>query len=196
MAIKRSKTADVKKSIPAKLADFCQTTFTSDAMAKFYEDMAKDGKAGIKAYLENNDDGFELDLSVSKGFDCDEGRVSYATRKRFDYDADAILALVKSGALTVETLLNCISTFKDKDLQNALGSNFAKVSTEGSIEFLQLKANENFKAKIAEIVTGKKVEVCEETVEKSQPKKSEPVKTEPAKTSGALSLDDILNGKV
>lgn len=195
MAIKRSKTADVKKSIPVKLADHCKKAFTSDAMAKFFEAHAKEGKAGIISYLENNDDGFELDLTVAKSFDCDEGKVSYATRKRFDYDADAILSLIKSGALTVETLLNCISTFKDKDLQNALGSNFAKVSNEGSTEFLQLKANEGFKAKIAEIVGGREVEVCEETVEKSQPKKSEPVKTEPVK-SGALSLDDILNGKV
>ena len=191
MGIKRSKDSSIeKKSLPGKLAAFCKQAFTSDAMAKFFEAKAKAGKDGIKSYLENNDDGFEIDLTVAKSFDCDEGKITYATRKRYDYDADKLIKLVESGAINIATLINCISTLKDANLKTAIGSSiFDTVATEGYTEFLQLKASPEFKKKIEDIVGSErpKAEQAEKKTEKKKEEKKEEKKT--------LSLDDILEGK-
>ena len=218
MAIKRTKTPEVsKKSLPAKLAYWCNQAFTADAFSKFFDAQAKEGKDGIKSYLENNDDGFELDLTVAKSFDCEEGKVTYATRKRFDYDADKLVALIKSGAINIETFINCISTFKDKDLQMALGSKFDQVATEGYTEFLQLKATDAFKDRIANIVKDSPmadqgmtdIAVQAKLVDslrlespvvegrnRSEAAANKPPVTVEKPASKALSLDDILSGKI
>lgn len=197
MAIKRTKTPEAaKKSLPEKLALFCNKAFTFDAFAKFFEAQAKEGKDGIKAYLESNADGFELDLTVAKSFDCEEGKVTFATRKRFDYDADKLIDLIKNGTVNIETVINCISTFKDKDLQTALGSKFDLIATEGYTEFLQLKATEAFKAKVAKICGEKVPEAPEADQEAVAVVERSVEKTVEKPASKALSLDDILSGKI
>jgi len=199
MAIKRTTEKFSKTDLPKALSDFCKKTFTSDAMAKFFESQAKAGKSEIKEYLESNTDGFDFDLSKSKTFECEEGKVTFATRKRYDYDPDKIIALVKNGDIPLETLVNCISSFKDKDLQTAIGSKFDDVSTLGYTEFLQLKANDTFKAKIAEII-GVEVEVEESSKQKVKKVKSNKETSSEtssdSETSLEVSLEDILNGRI
>lgn len=155
MAIIRSKTKSLAASIPAKLSSICASVFTADAMTKFYDSITKSGKKEILEYLEGNEDEFELDLSVAKSFDCDQGKVTFATRRGYDINIDQIIKLITNGSVTLETVLNCVSSFKDKDLSTALGSKFSSVATEKQTEFLQLKANSEFKEKIACICENK-----------------------------------------
>jgi len=136
------------KSIPKKLAKYCHDAFRADVLAKYFEVKARNAKGKIKDYLNENKDGFKLDLDVSKSFHCDEGEVTLATRKNFEYDNDAILALIKDGTLSVESLIKCISSYKAESLQLMLGDRFANVTTVSHTEFLQTKSGEAFKDEI------------------------------------------------
>jgi hypothetical protein len=141
MAIKLKKEQD-KNQLPAKLDKLLLQGFSFQQIAAKYEEAFKTTKGEIEEYLESNDDGFDL---TEKTIKCDQGSVTYVERTSYDYDKDAIVELVKSGAVTLETLIG-LATFPAEKMKVALGeSNFKSVATEKTSTYLTLKASADFK---------------------------------------------------
>lgn len=201
MAIKLKKQDD-KTRLPVKLDKLLLQGFSFQAIAAKYEDAFKSTKGEIEDYLESNDDGFDL---VEKTFKCDQGSVTYVERTSYDYNKDAIIELVNSGKVTLETLIG-LATFPAEKLKVALGeTNFKSVSTEKTSTYLTLKANADFKEecdrKFADILPKEevkeepKVEAAPEPKAKAKPDLSEAKKKalEAKKlASKASSVDDDL----
>lgn len=142
MAIKIKKADQDKPSLPAKLDKLLVQAFSFQQISSKYEDAFKETKKEVEIYLDKNDDGFDLE---EKTFKCDQGSVTYAERTSYDYDKDAIIELVNSGKVTLETLIG-LATFSAEKLKVALGdTNFKKVSTEKTTNYLTLKASSDFK---------------------------------------------------
>jgi len=193
MAIKLKKSQE-KPSLPAKLDKLLLQGFSFQQISAKYKDAFDATKEEIESYLESNDDGFDLE---EKTFKCDQGSVTYVERTSYEYDKDQIVELVKSGAVTLETLIG-LATFSAEKLKVALGeTNFSKVSTEKTSTYLTLKASAEFKEECDrkfEDILPKREEVEVEAPKKAEPKKAkaEPKKEEPkvdiekAKRSAAL----------
>jgi hypothetical protein len=184
MAIKLKKQDD-KTRLPAKLDKLLLQGFSFQAIAAKYEDAFKSTKGEIEDYLESNDDGFDL---TEKTFKCDQGSVTYVERTSYDYDRDAIIEMVNSGKVTLETLIG-LASFPAEKLKVALGeTNFKAVSTEKTSTYLTLKANADFKEecdrKFADILPKeeakevKEVEVKKEAAPEPKPKAKPKAKTE------------------
>jgi hypothetical protein len=141
MAIKLKKEQE-KNSLPAKLSSLLLQGFSFQQISAKYEEAFKATKDEVEGYLESNDDGFDL---VEKTFKCDQGSVTYVERTSYDYDKDAIIEMVNSGKVTLETLIG-LASFPAEKLKVALGeTNFKAVSTEKTSTYLTLKASAEFK---------------------------------------------------
>ena len=165
MAIKLKKEQE-KNSLPAKLSSLLLQGFSFQQISAKYEEAFKSTKEEIEGYLESNDDGFDL---TEKTFKCDQGSVTYVERTSYDYDKDAIIEMVNSGKVTLETLIG-LASFPAEKLKVALGeTNFKAVATEKSSTYLTLKASAEFKEecdrKFADILPKKESEPSEPEVE-------------------------------
>lgn len=178
MAINRGKKE--ASGVPEKLANMLLPAFTHQALAKKYDDIFSDEKKDIVAYLEKNDDGFEIEMS--KGFQCDQGQVIYQSRSNWKFDTDKILALVESGHVTLATLVNACS-FNAEKLKTAIGEKeFGSLATQSSTEYLTMKANAEFKAKVDEQFGSVTAEVKAEKPAKVETKVEAKVEAKPAKS--------------
>ncbi len=169
MAIKLKKQDD-KTRLPAKLDKLLLQGFSFQAIASKYEEAFKSTKGEIEDYLDSNDDGFDL---TEKTFKCDQGSVTYVERTSYDWDKDAIIEMVNSGKVTLETLIG-LASFPAEKLKVALGeTNFKAVSTEKTSTYLTLKANADFKEecdrKFSDILP-KEVEAVKEVEVAPEPK--------------------------
>jgi hypothetical protein len=140
MAINRSKDKPEALSIPEKLRRMLKGGFTASVMEKKYKELGKGLRSDIKNYLESNDDDFTVD--ASKSWKCEFGSVNVKVRKNFDIDNDGLLAKVKAGKVTVETLLS-IAKFSATDLTK-MGLDDCCTETDPT-EFLELRPNAEFK---------------------------------------------------
>lgn len=185
MAIKLKKSQD-KAQLPAKLDKLLLQGFSFQQISAKYKEAFDSTKEEIEAYLEKNDDGFDLE---EKTFKCDQGSVTYVERTSYDYDKDAIIELVNEGKVTIETLLS-LATFPAEKLKVALGeTNFSKVSTEKTSTYLTLKASAEFKEdcdKKFEDILPKKEKEQEEVKETKEAKKEEPKKAPKKDVSEAV----------
>jgi len=147
MTINRGGKKD-SNSVPQKLDEILIRAFTDQALSSKYEDLFKADKGEIIAYLEKNDDGFEIDMG--KGFKCDQGSVIYTSRANWKFDTDKILELVESGHVTLATILNACN-FSAEKLKTAIGeSKFSGLASQTSTEYLTLRASSEFKTKVEE----------------------------------------------
>ena len=186
MAINRS-SKDDKKSLPAKLTDLLLKGFTLQAVRDNYADAYDASRKDITGYLEHNTDGFEVNLS--EGFPCDQGMVIYQSRSNWSYDKDQIIELVKTGKLTVETLIS-VASFNAEKLKTAIGDTpFNALATNKPTESLTLRATAEFKESVAEKMPG----LVPTKAEKLEEPKAEP-KKKASKKSAEDDLDAILKG--
>lgn len=144
MAIKRTKEASGGSMLPERLESLLYQGFSFQAVSKKYEEIFKSVKGKVVNYLENNDDGFECEMS--KGFKCDQGTVIYKIRSNYNYDADKILAMIEDGTLSLATVIN-MAKFDAKAMKSALGEKkFNDVATNNPTESLTLSGSAEWKA--------------------------------------------------
>lgn len=144
MAINRKTNKKVAVNLPAKLGELCMNGF---ALQQCRDIFGKDFKAvgeDIKDYLENNTDGFTVDMGV--GFPTDMGKVTFTERSNWSVDTDKLEAMVANGDISVAQLIACVSTWKASDLEKTLGTNaFDTVADNNPTEYLTLRANSEYK---------------------------------------------------
>ena len=147
MAIKR-KTDVGTNALPKKLEGLLLKGFSFQAIRDNYEDAFKAVKGDVVSYLNSNPDGFDADLG--KGFKCDQGTVIYQARANWNFDKDKIIELVKSGKITMETLVN-LASFNAEKLKTAIGEpTFNSLATNAPTESLTFRGSSEFKAECAE----------------------------------------------
>ena len=144
MAIKRAKTkkSDVEQ-LPEKLDGLLRDGFTCSVLQKKFEEDGKEIRGEVVTYLESNTDGFEVE--VSKSFKTEYGAVNFKQRQNFEVDKDALIELVNSGKITIETLVH-LGSFAGAKLKEA-GCGVA-VSDGDPTEYLELRPNKEFKEKV------------------------------------------------
>lgn len=184
MAINREKEKS-GTGLPSRLADMLLRGFTFQALRDQYDSAFTDTKGEVKGYLEKNDDDFNVDMG--KGFKCDQGSVCYKSTTRYDIDKDKLTELVKSGKVTIETIMS-IANFGADNLKKALGeAAFSTLATPKTSESLAFTATPDFKASVADKFGGmtdpEPVDVKKEL--KAIPEEAKPEKKESAKDSVA-----------
>jgi hypothetical protein len=151
MAIKRKENQGTS-ALPEKLEGLLLKGFSFQAIRDNYEDAFKAVKSEVVQYLEKNDDGFDADLG--KGFKCDQGTVIYQARANWNFDKDKIIELVKTGKMTIETLVN-LASFNAEKLKTAIGEpTFNAIATNAPTESLTFRGSSEFKAECAEKFSG------------------------------------------
>jgi len=208
MAIKRKK-EEKTLQIPEVLDDMLLAGFTSSCLEKHYKEMGSGARKGIKEYLETNTDGFEISLSES--WKCDYGSVNLKIRKSYDIDTDGIIEKVNEGKVTIETLL-AVAKFSAADLAK-LGLGDLCTEKPDPTEFIELRANAEFKEKVEsrfnkvevarfdEIIESKPVKKEVKKIAKKAPKESPEEKIAKAmakvksKKSPESDLEQILGGE-
>lgn len=152
MAIKKKGSKAAAPALPARLAELSRKALLSSAYQKAYEAICKPTKEEIKAYIQENSDGFTLDLDVSKSFTAAEGRITWTTRETTEVDKDAIIALIKSGKVTLETIIGC-ANFSQEALKISLGTSYDSAVKPGEpTEFLTLNPSAETKAEVADTI--------------------------------------------
>jgi len=189
MAINRNK--DEKKSIPTRLGEMLLKAFTLQSVIDVYDEAYKASRGDVVKYLESNTDGFEIGMGKGESVECEHGKFGYQQRSNWSYDKDRIIELVKSGALSVETLVN-LASFPAEKLKTAIGEKeFNALATNKPTESLVLTATSEFKEGVREKFDGL-VSVTVPTEEKAV-KKAEKPKAEPKKKASKKSAEDDLD---
>lgn len=175
MAIRRSKEKETI-NLPAKLESMLEKGFTEQFMASKFEELFKATKSDVKAYLEKNEDGFEVDLG--KGFKCEQGTVIVTSRGNVQIDRDKLVELVESGKLSVGQLVACISTFKNEDLEKSLSTSvFDSIATRSNTESLTFRASAEYKAQMEEkmgLPTSTPIKLEEDLKPEAKPEAAKP----------------------
>ena len=149
MAIKLTKTAG---AIPEALETLADRGLQNSILAKHFDEIAGSTRKLVMAYLAHNEDGFDL---TEKTIKTKNGALTFVERSSFSFDADAIEALITSGAVTLSTILQCVS-FKAENLKTALGSKFNDVATKTESQTLAFKPNADYRDDVllkAEVIT-------------------------------------------
>ena len=200
MAIKRSKSKEDKKQLPNELDELLIKGFTCAVLHKRFEADGKIYRKEVVDYLENNDDGFEVE--VSKSFKTEYGSVNFKQRSNEKGDPEKLIELFHEGKLTIETLVN-LGTFSAAKLRTAgLG---AAIIESDPTEYLELRASTEFKNKINDEFDApnisKEIEVIEEKpkkkakkkVSKKDSEKRAKAKVAAAKVKSKVSVEDELD---
>jgi hypothetical protein len=140
MAIKVGKTSGPQ--VPEKLEKICDRGYLFATLEKSFKAKASGCRKEYEDFLEHNEDGFDL---TEKTLKTTNGSVTLTERTSYEWDVDGIQDLIDSGHVTLTTILQCCS-FRAKDLQTALGSNFESVQTQKSSRSYSFKPNSEFKA--------------------------------------------------
>jgi hypothetical protein len=192
VAIKKKTEPTAVPKLPAKIDDLLQKAFTEQFLCNKYEEMFKETKSDVLTEIESSTD---IEITQGEGFKTPYGSIILSERTNYKYDKDKLAALVDSGALTVDQLLQCVSTFKAEDLQKTLSTAvFETVVTPSTTETFTFKATSDFKSKCEADFSGyapapttvTKTEVKTEVkVEKKQTPMLDAMKLEKAKRVAA-----------
>jgi len=148
MAIKRGPKSSAKQAVPTELLQMAESAFTAQQMSDCFKGVFDAEKKEIFAFLETTDE-VTLDAS-NKTLDVGCGAITFSTRQDYTIDKSAINSILDSGHINIHTLLE-IAKFSASDLKTVLGARFSEVATaKEPTEILTLKANADFKAKVAE----------------------------------------------
>lgn len=201
MAIRR-KTEVEKSQLPPKLSDLLLKGFTEQFMKDKFEAMFKETKGKVVTYLETNTDGFNADLG--KGFKCDQGTVIYQSRSTYTYDIDKITDLVKSGKVSLDQVLACVSGFNAENLEKTLSTpTFNEVAEKKSTESLTFRGSSEFKAECEKEFVGPVASIKElekeltvdvkKELSAAVPTAAEKAKAAKAKASSKKSAEDDID---
>jgi hypothetical protein len=167
MAIKK-KTDKQSVELPAEFDSLVLKAFTEQFLSAKYDDLFKESKAEVLGYIEKSDD---IEITEGEGFKTEYGSIILSSRSNYKYDKDKLAELVNDGTITVDQLLQCVSTFKAEELEKTLSTTvFNSVAEKSASQTFTFKATGDFKAK------------CEENFSESAPKpKAAPKKSAIAK---------------
>jgi chemotaxis protein histidine kinase CheA len=140
MAIKVGKTSGPQ--VPEKLEKICDRGYLFATLEKSFKAKASGCRKEYEDFLEHNEDGFDL---TEKTLKTTNGSVTLTERSSYEWDVDGIQDLIDNGHVTLTTILQCCS-FRAKDLQTALGSNFESVQSQKTSRSYSFKPNSEFKA--------------------------------------------------
>lgn len=143
--IKKKEEKNKDFQIPKTLDNLLQGGFTATVLEKKYKEVGKEFRGDIFGYLQKNQDGFVVEQST--GFKTEYGSVTVKLRKNYDVDKDKLIEKVKSGDITIETLIN-LASFNVEKLKPVIGSDSSIISEKDPTEFLELRANADFKSMI------------------------------------------------
>lgn len=142
MAIKLK--TNTETVLPATLDGIVKAGMEACVLEKEYKATASEKRSEFKAYITKNNDGFDL---TEKTLNTEYGNVTYVERKGYSYDLDKVQELIESGTIALTSLLQCCS-FRAKDLEVALGSNFKDVSELNKTEAIAFKPSNEFKEEV------------------------------------------------
>lgn len=169
MAIKK-KTDKQSVELPEAFDKLLLKGFTEQFLSAKYEEIFKETKAEVLDYIDKSED---VEITQGEGFKCEYGSIILSERSNYKYDKDKLAELVKDGTITVDQLLQCVSTFKAEELEKTLSTSvFKEVAEKSASQTFTFKATGDFKAK------------CEENFNESAPKAPAPkaaVKAAPKK---------------
>ena len=190
------KTKSEGPTIPQTLAALVERAARFQTISGLYEDGFRAVKERIVAYLSENPDGFSVEMS--KGVKTEVATIIYQSRENWSINTDMIVDMVKTGALSLETVLN-IAKIDAKKLRDCVGNEkFATLATSSSTEYLTVKPIPAFKAQIEAAVS---LDV-EPTTASTSPAPAAPKASAPAKPAtpkapapqADADLDSILKG--
>jgi hypothetical protein len=144
MAIKRKEDKPASNVLPGELDNMVHKAFTEQFLSSKYDDLFKDSKAEVLAYIEGSDD---IEITQGEGFKTEYGSIILSERKNIAIDKSKLAGMIEAGELTVDQLLACVSTFKNEDLEKTLSSSkFAEISTKTATQTFTFKSTGDFKA--------------------------------------------------
>jgi len=149
MAIKRKNTsAPTGAGLPSDFLAHCRKAFSLQQITGLYEGGFKAEKTWLLEYLEHNTAG--VTIESGKSIKVPEGQLVFKTTTRFDIDTAKLEELVKSGEISLATVLS-VATFSGEKLKTALGERrFADLATPKTSEALALTATPDFKREVEE----------------------------------------------
>lgn len=196
MAIKKKD--EVKQSLPSQLQGLLTKAFGEQFLKTKFEDMFKATKSEMEKYLNDNDDGF--DIEAGKAVKSAEGSFYYTETERCSIDKDALIAMVEAKEITLAQVLMCVSTFKNEELEKAISTKkFEEIAKKSITKSLTLKANAEYKAKLEEDFNdGDSFGKAMKEIEKEEPKlldtsKLKKKKAEKKVSKKVESVDDDLD---
>lgn len=147
MAIKRTPKSEI--NIPAKLDKLLERGFTEQFMSSKFEELFKGTKKLVLAYIDKNDDDFNIGVGKGEGVSCDYGKIGYRATNYVSVDHDKLLALVKAGTITVDQLVECVSKFDNDSLEKTITTaKFKEITTVKTTESLCFTGSAEFKAEM------------------------------------------------
>jgi len=181
MAIKRATEKEKNQELNPEFENALEKAFTYQTIGTLYSDAFKSGKKEILKYIEENDDGFEIEMS--KQCKTEWGGITLQEKTNYDIDKDALMELVEDGTVNIVSLLQ-IANIKASDLKKILPAKaFADITTESKTESFVFRGTSEFKAKVAEDFEIESIELSASEPEpvKAAPKKKATPKKKAAK---------------
>jgi len=144
MAIKKKEDKASTRVLPGDFDELLFKAFTEQFLSSKYDDLFKDTKADVLKYIEKTD---EFEINEGEGFKTEYGSIILSSRRNISVDKSKLAKMVEDGALTVDQLLACVSTFKNEDLEKTVSTTkFQEISTVNTSQTFTFKGTTDFKA--------------------------------------------------
>lgn len=200
MAIKAKSAKSDVTQLPAEIEDLVKKGFTEQQMSSYYEDQFKATKTEALDLIKKSED---ITIEVGTALKTDYGSINLVERETKVIDKDKLIALVDAGKISIVEVLSCVSTFKNEDLEKALGtSTFKTLATVNVGQSFTWKISPDYKSECESVISGaaptpkpaRSAPAAPVAVEKEIKKAS--AKSSAASAKARLkSVDDILKGK-
>lgn len=200
MAIKAKSAKSDVTQLPAEIEDLVKKGFTEQQMSSYYEDQFKATKTEALDLIKKSED---ITIEVGTALKTEYGSINLVERETKVIDKDKLISLVDAGKISIVEVLSCVSTFKNEDLEKALGtSTFKTLATVNVGQSFTWKISPDYKAECESVISGaaptpkptRSAPAAPVAVEKEIKKAS--AKSSAASAKARLkSVDDILKGK-
>lgn len=199
MAIKAKGTV-AEIQLPEELNELLKKGFTEQQLKSHYEDMFKETKEIALKLVEASS---EVTLEVGTALKSKFGSINIVETNRPSIDKDKLIELVESGKVSIVDVLQCVSTFKNDDLEKAISTKlFSEIATDNVGKSFTWKISPEFKRECEEImgegplvIVEKAKPIVAKAVVKPVVEKPKTAKEKVQAASAKLkSLDDILKG--
>lgn len=145
MAIKK-RTQDDKRMVPNHMRQKAELAFTCQQFADLSKKQYEVQRDELMAEL--NAEGFEI--AIGEAIHCDQGKISITETNSYTVDKDKLIDMVKSGKMTLETLIH-MANIPVTPLKTALSeSDYKDIVSVSQTPSMRLTADASFKEKVAE----------------------------------------------
>lgn len=197
MAIKAKSAKSDLTELPANIEDLIKKGFTEQQMSSYYEDEFKATKAEALNLIEKSS---AITIEVGTALKTEFGSINLVERETKSIDKNKLIELYESGKISIVEVLSCVSTFKNDDLEKAMGSAlFKTVATISVGQSFTWKISPDYKKECEDVILGvasdKALPSLPPVPVEKEMKKAAAVSAAKSAKAKLKSVDQILKGK-